>query len=121
MYEEILGKGNFYLELQDHGLREQKLVNQHLIKMSKETGIPLICTNDSHYIYKEDSKAHDILLCIQTGKNVNDEVRMRYEGSEFYVKSPQEMTRLFPDVPRSVLKIRIKYPKDVMLNLLSMN
>lgn len=102
MYEEILGKGNFYLELQDHGLREQKLVNQHLIKMSKETGIPLICTNDSHYIYKEDSKAHDILLCIQTGKNVNDEVRMRYEGSEFYVKSPQEMASLFPDVPEAL-------------------
>ena len=102
MYEEILGKGNFYLELQDHGLREQKLVNQHLIKMSKETGIPLICTNDSHYIYKEDSKAHDILLCIQTGKTVNDEVRMRYEGSEFYVKSPQEMASLFPDVPEAL-------------------
>ena len=102
IYEEILGKGNFFLELQDHGLREQKLVNQHLIKMSKETGIPLICTNDSHYIYKEDSKAHDILLCIQTGKTINDEVRMRYEGSEFYVKSPQEMASLFPDVPEAL-------------------
>lgn len=95
-YEQIFGKGNFFLELQDHGLRDQKIVNNALIKMHEETQIPLICTNDSHYIFKEDSKAHDILLCIQTGKTVDDTVRMRYEGSEFYLKSSDEMYALFP-------------------------
>ncbi len=96
MYEEILGKGNFYLELQDHGMQEQKAVNQQLVRMSAETHIPLVCTNDIHYIYKEDSKAHDILLCIQTAKTVDDEDRMRYEGAEYYLKSPKEMLSCFP-------------------------
>lgn len=95
-YDEIFGRGNFFLEMQDHGIKEQKIVNQQLMRMHKETGIPMICTNDSHYIYKEDSKPHDILLCIQTAKTVNDENRMRYEGSEFYLKSPEEMYELFP-------------------------
>jgi DNA polymerase-3 subunit alpha len=96
LYENIFGQGNFYLELQDHGMSEQKTVNQALVRMNKETNIPLVATNDSHYIYKEDSKAHDILLCIQTGKSVNDQNRMRYEGSEFYFKSQEEMYKLFP-------------------------
>ncbi len=87
-YLEIFGEGNFFLELQDHGMREQKQVNSALLRMSKETGIPLIATNDSHYIYKEDAEPHDILLCIQTGKTILDEDRMRYEGGQFYVKSP---------------------------------
>lgn len=94
-YEEVFGKGNFFLELQNHGIKEQQTVNQQLIRMHSETGIPLICSNDSHYIYKEDSAAHDILLCVQTGKTVQDANRMRYEGSEFYLKSPEEMNELF--------------------------
>ena len=98
-YEEIFGKGNFFLEMQDHGISEQKIVNEHLLKMSKETGIPLIATNDSHYINKEDAEPHDILLCIQTGKTVNDEDRMKYEGDQFYLKSPKEMHELFHYAP----------------------
>ncbi len=100
-YLEIFGEGNYFLELQDHGMREQKLVNQALVRMSKETGIPLIATNDSHYIYKEDAEPHDILLCIQTGKTVLDEDRMRYEGGQFYVKSPEEMYDLFSFAPEA--------------------
>ncbi len=100
-YLDIFGEGNFFLELQDHGMREQKVVNQALVKLSAETGIPLICTNDSHYIYKEDAEPHDILLCIQTGKTVLDEDRMRYEGGQFYVKSPAEMVELFSFAPEA--------------------
>ena len=100
-YLEIFGEGNFFLELQDHGMREQKVVNQALVKMSAETGIPLIATNDSHYIYKEDADPHDILLCIQTGKTILDEDRMRYEGGQFYVKSPEEMYDLFSFAPEA--------------------
>ncbi|WP_202813796.1 DNA polymerase III subunit alpha [Defluviitalea phaphyphila] len=95
-YEKILGKNNFYLELQDHGIREQGEVNQYLIRMSQEIGIPLVVTNDIHYTYKEDAKAHEILLCIQTGKTINDEDRMIYPGGEFYLKSPEEMLDRFP-------------------------
>ena len=95
-YEEIFGKGNFFLELQDHGLPEQKQVNQALLRMSRELGIELVATNDIHYTYAEDVKPHDILLCLQTGKRLSDEDRMRYEGGQYYVKSPEEMDRLFP-------------------------
>ena len=95
-YEEIFGKGNFFLELQDHGLSEQATVNQRQLRLSEETGIPLVATNDVHYTYAEDEKAHDILLCIQTGKKLADEDRMRYEGGQYYVKSPEEMKALFP-------------------------
>ncbi|NLK21265.1 MAG: DNA polymerase III subunit alpha [Epulopiscium sp.] len=95
-YEEILGKGNFYLELQDHGMREQGEVNQNLFRMSKDTGIPLVATNDVHYTYKEDNKAHEILLCIQTAKTMEDEDRMIYPGGEFYLKSSNEMLERFP-------------------------
>lgn len=95
-YDEIFGRGNFFLELQDHGLKEQQIVNHALMRLHNETGIPMICTNDSHYIYKEDSTPHDILLCIQTGKTVNDSDRMRYEGGQFYLKSSDEMYELFP-------------------------
>lgn len=101
-YQEIFGEGNFFLELQDHGMREQKMVNMALIKMSEETGIPLIATNDSHYTFKEDAEPHDILLCIQTGKTVLDEDRMRYEGGQFYLKSPEEMYDLFSHVPQAL-------------------
>ncbi|MDE6357659.1 MAG: DNA polymerase III subunit alpha, partial [Eubacteriales bacterium] len=96
LYNEIFGQGNFFLEIQDHGIEEQQIVIQNLVKMSKETGIPLVCTNDIHYINEEDAEAHDILLCIQTGKTVQEENRMRYEGNQFYLKSPEQMLSIFP-------------------------
>ena len=95
-YQEIFGKGNYFLELQDHGIPDQQLVNQQLMKLSQETGIELVATNDVHYTYADDAKAHDILLCIQTGKKLADENRMRYEGGQYYVKSEVEMAALFP-------------------------
>ena len=94
-YVEIFGKGNFFLELQDHDMEEDQIVNAGLMRMSKELDLPLICTNDSHYIYKEDWKAHDILLCIQTGKKMSDPDRMRYSEGQFYLKSPEEMYEKF--------------------------
>lgn len=95
-YKDIFGEGNFFLELQDHGMEEQKLVNQSLLRMSQETGIELVATNDIHYTYANDVKPHDILLCIQTGKKLADEDRMRYEGGQYYIKSEEEMRKLFP-------------------------
>lgn len=95
-YERIFGKGNFFLELQDHGIPEQQMVNQQLLRMSRETGISLVATNDVHYTMAEDAQPHDILLCLQTGKKLADEDRMRYEGGQYYVKSPEEMAQLFP-------------------------
>ena len=95
-YQDIFGKGNFFLELQDHGMQEQQIVNQSLLRMSQETGIELVATNDVHYTYAEDVKPHDILLCIQTGKKLADEDRMRYEGGQYYIKSEEEMKQLFP-------------------------
>ena len=95
-YRDIFGEGNYFLELQDHGIPDQTLVNQQLLKMSADTGIELVVTNDVHYTYAEDARAHDILLCIQTGKKLADENRMRYEGGQYYVKSPEEMEKLFP-------------------------
>jgi len=94
--QEVFGKGNFFLELQDHGIPAQRTVNQSLLRMSQETGIELVATNDIHYTYAEDEKPHDILLCIQTGKKVTDENRMRYEGGQYYIKSEEEMRKLFP-------------------------
>lgn len=94
--EHIFGKGNFFLELQDHGLQPQQTVNQGLLRMHEETGIDLVATNDVHYIYDTDAEAHDILLCIQTGKKVSDENRMRYEGGQYFLKSPEQMEELFP-------------------------
>ena len=99
---EIFGEGNYFLEMQDHGMREQKIVNKALVRMSEELGIPLIATNDSHYIYKEDADPHDILLCIQTGKTVLDEDRMHYEGGQFYMKSPEEMYEIFSFAPEAL-------------------
>ena len=101
-YRDIFGEDNFFLELQDHGIPEQKLVNQQLMRLSQETGIQLVCTNDIHYTYAEDQTSHDILLCIQTNKKVDDEDRMRYEGGQYYVKSPQEMEELFPYAPQAL-------------------
>ncbi len=101
-YQEIFGKDNFFLELQDHGIPAQRLVNQELMRMSRETGIELVCTNDIHYTYAEDAEAHDLLLCLQTGKKVTDEDRMRYEGGQYYCKSPEEMAELFPYAPQAL-------------------
>jgi len=95
-YQKIFGKGNFFLELQDHGIDMQKKVNMDLLRMSSGLGIELVATNDIHYIYDTDYEAHDILLCIQTGKKVMDEDRMRYEGGQYYLKSEEEMRALFP-------------------------
>ena len=93
---DIFGENNFFLELQDHGMAEQQMVNQQQLRLSQETGIPLVATNDVHYIYDKDATPHDVLLCIQTQKKVTDENRMRYEGGQFYLKSPEEMAELFP-------------------------
>lgn len=95
-YEDCFGKGNFFLELQDHGIPTQQMVNSTLLAMSKELDIPLVATNDVHYTYAEDAQPHDILLCLQTGKKLADEDRMRYEGGQYYVKSEEEMKGLFP-------------------------
>ena len=94
--QSVFGEGNYFLELQDHGIPEQGTVNQGLLRMNQETGIPLVATNDIHYVLPEDAAAHDILLCIQTQKKVTDEDRMRYEGGQYYMKSAEEMEKLFP-------------------------
>ena len=100
--QSILGEGNFYLELQDHGIPDQTTVNRALLRMHNETGIPLVCTNDAHYLRKEDAESHDVLLCIQTGKTVDDENRMRYEPQNFYLRSTEEMEALFSGYPDAV-------------------
>ena len=103
-YLELFGEGNYYLELQDHGIPEQQTVNQGLMRLSRETGIPLVATNDCHYTNREDADSHDVLLCIQTGKKLNDEDRMRFETQEFYVKSEEEMLELFPYAKEAVAR-----------------
>ena len=95
-YQDCFGEGNFFLELQDHGIPQQQTANQQLLRLSKDTGIALVATNDVHYTYEEDAEPHDILLCLQTGKKLSDENRMRYEGGQYYVKSEEEMRELFP-------------------------
>ncbi len=101
-FRDTFGPDNYFLELQDHGIPEQRMVNPLLVKLSRETGIGLVCTNDVHYTYAQDAEPHDILLCIQTGKKLDDEDRMRYEGGQYYVKSPQEMAALFPYAPEAL-------------------
>ncbi len=102
MYKEIFGAENYFVELQDHGMPEQKQINEVLIQISKDLNLPLIVTNDSHYLCKNDAKPHDVLLCIQTGASVDDVDRMKFPNDEFYVKSPEEMGALFPDHPEAV-------------------
>jgi len=102
MMQEIFGEGNFYLELQDHGIREQQEVNRALLRLHQETGIPLVATNDAHYLRKEDAESHDVLLCIQTGKTVDDANRMRYEPQNFYLRSTEEMEELFSGYPDAI-------------------
>ena len=101
-YEKCFGKGNFFLELQDHGIPDQKTVNAGLMRMSEETGIELVATNDVHYTYAEDAEPHDILLCLQTGKKLSDENRMRYEGGQYFVKSEEEMRALCPYAAQAI-------------------
>jgi len=101
-YQDIFGENNFFLELQDHGIPMQKQVNQGIMRLHEETGIDLVATNDVHYTYAEDADAHDILLCLQTGKKLADEDRMRYEGGQYFVKSEEEMRSLFPYAPEAV-------------------
>ena len=101
-YQNLFGKDNYFLELQDHGIPDQKLVNQQLLRMSQELDIPLVATNDVHYTYEDDVAAHDILLCLQTGKKLTDEDRMRYEGGQYFVKSPEQMAQLFPYAPQAI-------------------
>lgn len=105
-YKRILGAGNFYLEIQDNGIPEQKKVNRMLIELGKELHIPITATADSHYLKKEDARVHDILLCIQTGKTVNDKDRLRFSTDEFYFKSPEEMKASFREIPEAVLSTR---------------
>lgn len=100
--DQLMGHGNFYLELQDHQLPEQKKVNMQLLRLSKDTNIPLIASNDVHYLDKEDANIHDVLLCIQTGKTVNDAQRLKFPSREFYLKSPEEMENLFPYAPEAL-------------------
>jgi DNA polymerase III subunit alpha len=109
--QSIFGKENFYLEIQDHGLLEQKQINHLLIQLSRETGIPLVATNDVHYINREDAEAHDILLCIQTGKVQEDTDRMKFANDEFYLKTQEEMAALFPNV-KEALENTVKIAKQ---------
>ena len=99
--ENIFGKGNFYLELQDHGIQEQQAVNQGVLRIARETGMPLVVTNDAHYLRREDAAMQDVLLCVQTGKTVDDENRMKFQTEEFYLKSEEELRQLFPNVPEA--------------------
>jgi DNA polymerase-3 subunit alpha len=101
-YRETFGSENYFLEMQDHGIAEQKTVNPHIIRLAKDTGTPLVVTNDLHYTNRSDAHAHDVLLCIQTGKTLEDEKRMRFSTEEFYLKTADEMASLFPDVPETV-------------------
>lgn len=101
-YDSLFGKGNFYLEIMNQNLNDQIKVNTELIKMSKELNIPLVATNDCHYLERKDSKAHDVLICLQTGKTINMEERLKFEGEEFYFKSPEEMFGIFADNPESI-------------------
>ncbi len=101
-YQKIFGKEDFYLELQDNGIPEQEIVNRELVKLSKETEIPLVATNDCHYLDKQDHKAHDALLCIQTGKIVKDANRLRFSSETFYMKTPEEMKKAFSQFPEAI-------------------
>ena len=105
-YRDTFGPDNYFLEMQDHGLSEDSMVNQGVMRISQETGIPMVCTNDSHYIYAEDWEAHDVLLCIQTNRKVQEENRMRYEGGNYYLKSEEEMAALFPYAPEALANTR---------------
>ncbi len=101
-YKEVFGEGNYYLELQDHNIREQKIVNSQIIRLSEETGIPLVATNDVHYTESEDYKMHKVLLCVQTGSKITDENTLEFKTNEFYLKSAEEMAERFSQVPQAI-------------------
>ncbi|HKC64549.1 MAG TPA: DNA polymerase III subunit alpha, partial [Pyrinomonadaceae bacterium] len=103
-FQEILGRGNYFLEIQDHELEDQQRINKDLIALSKKTGIPLVATNDAHYLYREDYEAHDVMLCIGTGKTVNDTNRMRFGGPQWYVRSSEEMNQIFSHIPDALTR-----------------
>lgn len=115
-FDGVFGHGYFYLELQSNGIEEQNLVNVGLMKLSKETGIPLVATNDAHYLRREDARAHEVLLCIQTGKKITDEDRMRFSTDDFYIKSPAEMQALFKNIPEA-LENTVKIAESCNLEL----
>ena len=102
LYQNIFGKDNFFLEIQDHRIREEALINERVIQLSKKLDIPMVATNDVHYVRKEDSENHDILLCIQTAATVQEEKRLRFPNNEFYLKNQEEMSRLFPELPEAI-------------------
>ena len=116
-FEEILGKGNYFLEIQEHGLDAQRRIRKPLVELSKRTGIPLVATNDAHYLMPEDSRAHDVLLCIGSGKTVNDTNRLRYASPNFYVRSPEEMWRIFGDELPEVLTRTVEIADRIDLRL----
>ena len=111
-YEDIFGKGNFYLEIQDQGLEQEKQIHEALFRMERESGIPMALTNDSHYLCGEDSHAHDVMLCVQTGAKIHDKERFRFDSDQFFVKSAEEMERIFPDAP-GVTSGRWRLPSGV--------
>jgi len=116
-FEEIMGKGNYFLEIQEHGLEAQQRIRKPLVELSKKTGVPLVATNDAHYLMPEDSRAHDVLLCIGSGKTVNDTNRLRYASPNFYVRSPEEMWRIFGDELPEVLTRTVEIAEQCDLKL----
>ncbi len=102
-YRDMLGDGNFYLEIQDHGINDQKKVNEGLLKIAGDLNIPLVATDDCHYIERSDSVAHDVLLCIQTGRTINEASRMKFPTDNFYFRSTEEMKKLFSSVPEAIM------------------
>jgi DNA polymerase-3 subunit alpha len=117
-YEDILGKGNFFLELQDHGMPEQRRLNEQLLRLAPETGLPLVVTNDLHYVHREQSAAHDVLLCVGTGNNLDTPGRMKFETDDFWLKSAADMAAVFPDHPEAILNSkRIAEQCDLQLPL----
>ena len=106
-YRDILGEGNFFLELQDHGLPEQRRLNEQLLRLAPEVGLPLVATNDLHYVRREQAEAHDVLLCVGTASNLDTPGRMRFETQEFYLKSAAEMAALFPGTPQAISNTRL--------------
>src|ERR1043166_4828170 len=116
-FEEILGKGNYFLEIQEHGLEPQARIRKPLVELSKRTGIPLVATNDAHYLMPDDARAHDVLLCIGSGKTVNDTNRLRYASPNFYVRSPEEMWRIFGDELPEVLTRTVEIAERCELKL----
>jgi DNA polymerase-3 subunit alpha len=115
-YQDIFGKGNFYLEIQDQGLEQERKIQKDLFRMERELGIPLVATNDSHYLCGEDSHAHDVMLCVQTGSKMHDKERFRFDSDQFFVKSADEMERLFPDSP-AVLQRTVEIAERCQLQL----